>query len=286
MSKILVKQINSSVATTGASIILDTSGKNVWTNQSTGALLLPAGTTLQEPSTPTAGLIRFNTSTSLIEYYNGTVWVSGENSLKLYAEDPVMPLSNTVSGVNAITLGEGQTASGQDSITLGGANSIAAGAYSATMGVGVNATLYGQVAHGNGNFAIPGDAQASQYILRNITVGNKTSILYLDGTSSRLIMPDNSAWTFKILIIARRFDAVGDYGSWEVSGAIKRDSGVVSTALIGAPIITKISTTNNDIGINIVADTGTGSLKILVSNTDASKSYNWVARVDTIEEIG
>ena len=283
MSKILIKQINSSAATTGASIILDTTGKNVWTNQSTGALLLPAGSTAQEPSSPTAGMLRFNSTTSLIEYYNGTIWVSGENFLKLYAEDPVTPLANTVSGVNAITLGEGQTASGQDSITLGGANNISAGAYSATLGIGVEATLYGQLAHGNGNFSVQGDAQASQYILRNTTVGNQTSILYLDGTSARLVIPNNSAWTFKILIIARRSDAFGDYGSWEVSGAIKRDSGVTTTALIGLPLITKISTTNTQISINIVADTGTGSLKITVSNTDATKSYNWVARVDTVE---
>ena len=151
------------------------------------------------------------------------------------------------------------------------------------MGMGANSNLYGQVAHSNGNFATAGDAQASQYVLRNRTNGNVTSELFLDGSSARLVMQDNSAWIFKIYIIARRYDAVGDYGAWEISGIIKRDVGVASTALVGKPIITKLSTSNNQISINIVANSVQGALKISASNTDASKSYNWVARVDTTE---
>jgi hypothetical protein len=40
---------------------------------STGALTLPSGTTAQRP-TPFVGMIRYNTTTSLIEFYNGTAW--------------------------------------------------------------------------------------------------------------------------------------------------------------------------------------------------------------------
>jgi hypothetical protein len=39
-------------------------------------LKLPVGTTAQRPVTPAAGMMRFNTTTSLMEYYNGTAWVS------------------------------------------------------------------------------------------------------------------------------------------------------------------------------------------------------------------
>ena len=204
-------------------------------------------------------------------------------TLQLYKENPVTPLSNTVSGNNAVAIGEGQTASGQDSITLGGANNISSATYSASMGMGANANLYGQVAHSNGNFATAGDAQASQYVLRNKTNGNTSSELFLDGSSARLVMQDNSAWIFKVYVIARRSDATGDYGAWEISGIIKRDTGVATTALVGKPIITKLSTTNNQININIVANSVQGALKISASNTDATKSYNWVARVDTTE---
>jgi hypothetical protein len=42
----------------------------------TDALRLPNGTTAQRPSSPTAGMGRFNTSTTRTEFYNGTVWVN------------------------------------------------------------------------------------------------------------------------------------------------------------------------------------------------------------------
>lgn len=38
-------------------------------------LQLPAGTTGQRP-TPQAGMLRFNTTTATLEFYNGTAWVS------------------------------------------------------------------------------------------------------------------------------------------------------------------------------------------------------------------
>jgi hypothetical protein len=41
----------------------------------TGFLRYPIGTTAQRPSSPLAGMIRFNTSINNLEYYNGTSWV-------------------------------------------------------------------------------------------------------------------------------------------------------------------------------------------------------------------
>lgn len=37
---------------------------------------LPSGTTGERPTTPVDGLMRYNESSSLMEYWNGTVWVS------------------------------------------------------------------------------------------------------------------------------------------------------------------------------------------------------------------
>ena len=42
----------------------------------TGAMKVPVGTTAQEPSTPAQGMMRYNSTTGTIEYYNGTAWVS------------------------------------------------------------------------------------------------------------------------------------------------------------------------------------------------------------------
>lgn len=47
----------------------------VLTIAGTGALGLPSGTTLQEPSPAIGGWIRYNTDLTAVEYFNGTVWV-------------------------------------------------------------------------------------------------------------------------------------------------------------------------------------------------------------------
>ena len=42
----------------------------------TGYIQLPVGTTAQRPASPTAGMIRFNTSLSYVEIYNTTYgWI-------------------------------------------------------------------------------------------------------------------------------------------------------------------------------------------------------------------
>ena len=40
----------------------------------TGSITLPVGTTAEEPGTPTAGMVRFNTTTNKFEGYDGTSW--------------------------------------------------------------------------------------------------------------------------------------------------------------------------------------------------------------------
>jgi hypothetical protein len=44
------------------------------TMSGTGSLKVPTGTTAQRPSSPTAGMTRYNTTESYVEYYNGSAW--------------------------------------------------------------------------------------------------------------------------------------------------------------------------------------------------------------------
>jgi hypothetical protein len=48
--------------------------KNTTIND-TGFIRFPVGTTAQRPGSPTSGMTRFNTTTSVLEYYNGNTWV-------------------------------------------------------------------------------------------------------------------------------------------------------------------------------------------------------------------
>jgi hypothetical protein len=43
-------------------------------DSTTGGLFLPVGTTAQRPASPATGQMRFNTTTNLVETYNGTSW--------------------------------------------------------------------------------------------------------------------------------------------------------------------------------------------------------------------
>ena len=42
----------------------------------TDAMIVPKGTTAQRPGTPESGMVRFNTTTSCFEGYNGSSWVN------------------------------------------------------------------------------------------------------------------------------------------------------------------------------------------------------------------
>lgn len=66
------------------------SDNTAWTG--TGAIDIPSGTTAQQPGSPSAGMIRFNTDASSFEGYNGSSWGSlgggGQGGINYIAEDP------------------------------------------------------------------------------------------------------------------------------------------------------------------------------------------------------
>lgn len=51
-----------------------TTGRLTYTDSTTGGMYLPVGTTAQRPAAPATGMIRYNTTTSKVEYYNGSSW--------------------------------------------------------------------------------------------------------------------------------------------------------------------------------------------------------------------
>lgn len=77
---ITTEKLHTSVQNTLSSAILKTS--------STGAATLPVGTTAQRPGSPTVGMTRFNTTTSSIEFYDGTIWTATN----------LIPSINSISG--------------------------------------------------------------------------------------------------------------------------------------------------------------------------------------------
>lgn len=75
----LVKTADSSgvltVQTNGSNALTIGTDQNVTMN-STGAIVVPVGTTAQRPGTPVAGMIRYNTTIPQLECYIDTSWIA------------------------------------------------------------------------------------------------------------------------------------------------------------------------------------------------------------------
>tara|TARA_B100001057_G_C22823488_1_gene940392 strand:+ start:52 stop:1413 length:1362 start_codon:yes stop_codon:yes gene_type:complete len=66
---------NKIVSTSNGDVEIEPNGTGNAKITSTGALILPVGTTAQRPSTPVVGMFRFNSTTDMFEGYNGASWV-------------------------------------------------------------------------------------------------------------------------------------------------------------------------------------------------------------------
>lgn len=54
----------------------DTTGLREFANGADSGVIIPQGTTAQRESSPTDGVLRFNTSTNSLEYYGNSTWVT------------------------------------------------------------------------------------------------------------------------------------------------------------------------------------------------------------------
>lgn len=189
--------------------------------------------------------------------------------LKLYVEKAVSQVAPQATGNNSVAIGSGSVAS-------------AAGSFAE--GSGANASIYGQKAYANGSFAAVGDAQHGVYVLRAVTTDATVTELFLDGTggAQTIALPNNSLFTFSILVAGRRTDAVGGGAGYKFEGVIRKDATAGSVTFVGTPSKTILGETNAQWDASIVADTSNGSLKVTVLG-QAAKTIRWVATVLTTE---
>lgn len=63
-------------STSNANIVIDPNGTGLAVIDTTTGLVIPVGNTAQQPSPGITGTIRFNTTTNLVEVYNGSGWAN------------------------------------------------------------------------------------------------------------------------------------------------------------------------------------------------------------------
>lgn len=227
-------------------------------------------------------LIGPTTGSSTVPTFRNLVYA--DLPLKMYSENPISQAANIASGNNSITIGEDNISSGPDSIAIGVSNT-ASSLGSVALGNSAFASHPSQMAFAGGRFGIRGDAQASDYVYRGITVTQFPTEIFLDQVSARLTLSNNSAIAFEAMVVARRTDAVGGYAAFRCEGLIKRDGTVASTSIVGIVNKNIISRTHNNLDVSFTADIANGSLKVSVQGV-VSQTYRWVIRLISVEEIG
>jgi len=188
---------------------------------------------------------------------------------QLYKENATTPTAPVASGTNSVAIGSGATATGTGTFAVG---------------LGTNASIFGSKAFANGSFATAGDAQYGLYVLRNITTTATPTQLFLDGVAGvqRIVVGNNSVWTFDILVTARRTDAVGGGGGWRFVGVIRKDATAGSTTFVGTPSKTVIGETDTPWDAAVTANTTNGDLAVTVTG-EAAKTIRWVATVQSAQ---
>jgi len=132
----------------------------------------------------------------------------------------------------------------------------------------------------NGSFATAGDAQSMTYVLRGSTTNATFTEIFLDGSSTKMVVPDDTFWAFDALIVAR-LGSLQASAAYNVFGCIDNESGTV--ALVGSvqkgtPIEDNPAGTDWD--VQFTADDANNSLKLEVKGGAAlGGTVRWVASV-------
>ena len=200
--------------------------------------------------------------------------------------------SNVGAGYNNWASGASASVGGGNSNTASGAYATVPGGYLAT------AELAGKLAYASGQFAASGDAQFGLTVCRATTTTNAAVNLVNDGTgtfsaTNHLVLPNSRVYRFTIDIVASSGTigtaSTSTYGSfggvWTITGAIRRATGVATTALIGTPTVlaAAVDSVLAAVSFTVLAEATTyGSLQIVATGLSLTQIH-WVATIMTTE---
>jgi len=190
-------------------------------------------------------------------------WQAAQNPLLLYKENPSTPTAPSATGTNAVAIGNGSSASSTNAIAIG---------------QGTAANVNNELTIANGNFATAGDAQTIIIMSRNTTANTTATELFVDGSAQRIVLPNNSGWTFTIRVIGHRTSATAGFAMYTFVGGIYRDAAANTTVLAGSTR-TIIAESTAALNCTIAADTTNGSLNITVSGI-AAETWRWAATTE------
>lgn len=240
---------------------------------------VPQGTQADEQNSPD-GTLRYDTTLDKFRFHQNGQWLNFGHDLLLYTENPVTPAAQTVSGQNAVAIGEGGIASGQNSVVIG--TSTASGSQSTAIGNGAEAKSYGQVAISSRPYSSIGSSQGAEYIFTGQTISQYPIEIFLDNVSQRAIFTgENVAVTFTALIIAQQVDIPGGSSySAKIDGQLLINGSTVTLSAVKS----QFGVSNASLNADILADQTNKTFNVMVKG-DAGHTYRWTVRVSTVESV-
>ena len=184
---------------------------------------------------------------------------------------------------NAVAIGYRNKASATYSAAIGGRTSVAGVSYSLAFGYGGTPNSIGKTAFGAA--AGVAGSQWGMVSFYAATTGATATVLTSDGaaasTTNQLLLPDASAYTFSILVVARQQAAGGTASaSWQITGLIRRETGAANTVLVASTVTTISNAPAWTIAVT--ADTTNGALAITATGA-AATNIQWIATAQTSE---
>jgi len=199
--------------------------------------------------------------------------------------------TNKASGSYSTSVGGGGNISSSNwSTALGGRSCTAAYDYSIAYGYLGTPNVIGKVAFGNISAASAigsGGVGWGTLSLYRATTDATASVLVSSGSvagaTNQLVLPNNSAYAFSILIVARQSAAGGTASAaWQITGLIRQEGTAASTTLVASTITTISNVPAWTIAVS--ADTTNGGLAVTATGA-AATNIRWVATAQTSEII-
>ena len=205
------------------------------------------------------------------------------------AGSSVLGFGSTGSGTKSTALGAYAKSSGYASVAIStepsGYYTEASAQYSVAIGNRALSAITGKMAYAGRCFSSNGDAQQGTFVLLSDTTDATAEALTTNkstaGTSNQVVLPNNSAYTFTAMVVAREKASEGtEAAAFKIEGLIRREANAGSTVLV-ASTATVLSNANG-FAVAATANTTHGCLALTVTGK-ASTNIRWTATVNTTE---
>lgn len=213
--------------------------------------------------------IATNSSVGTYGALNSDTFASANSAKANAAGSIAMGTTALATAADAIALGDTATASG--------INSIALGNLSDTQGI-INKTSVGSGASGY---------QAGNILVRNQTTNATPTVLTSNAaaasSTNQCILPNNSAYCFSGLIVARQQAAGGTASAaWKIEGLIRREGTAASTTLVASTVTAVSNVPGWTLALS--ADTTNGGLTLTATGA-AATNIAWFANIQASEVV-